>query len=142
MPFLTDDLGSVLPLITASLVVGVVANVLYLAVPRPWMVSAGELATTGVGLAVLVRMWQVFPFDLATGWTVLARVLLAVALAGSVIAIPVQIVSLTKAIRPARACSVTDPQPRRRGQGPALGRGSDGVARGGPGCRSAGRDVP
>jgi hypothetical protein len=31
--------------------------------------SLGELVTTGIGLAVLVRIWQVFPFDFA-GWSV------------------------------------------------------------------------
>jgi hypothetical protein len=31
--------------------------------------SLGDLVTTGVSLAVLVRIWQVFPFDFA-GWSV------------------------------------------------------------------------
>jgi hypothetical protein len=37
--------------------------------------SLGELATTGIGLAAAIRIWQVFPFDLSSGWSTAVRVL-------------------------------------------------------------------
>ena len=54
------------------------------------------LATTGIGLAAAIRIWQVFPFDLSSGWSTAVRVLLVVAIAGSCIALVVQIVALAR----------------------------------------------
>jgi hypothetical protein len=68
----------------------------YLAYDPPWLKSLGDLATTGIGLATAIRIWQVFPFDLSSGWTAAARVLLAVGIAGSCLALVVQIVTLTR----------------------------------------------
>ncbi|GID29751.1 hypothetical protein [Paractinoplanes brasiliensis] len=99
VPFLTADMDDVLTLINVSLVAGLVVNLIFLAWPEPWLVSAGGLVTVGIGLAVLFRLWQVFPFDLASGWTVTVRVVLMVAIVGTVIAVPVQIVSLVRAVR-------------------------------------------
>lgn len=101
VPFLTDDMGQVLRLLNASLAAGVVANLVYLAHDAPWLVAAGGVVTTGVGLATLVRLWQVFPFDFGTGsgWGVVVRVLLLLAIAGSVIGVLAQLVALSGAIR-------------------------------------------
>ncbi|MBM2616316.1 hypothetical protein JIG36_12190 [Actinoplanes sp. LDG1-06] len=101
VPFLTVETERVLTLVNLSLLAGVVANLLYLLRPASWVVPAGGLVTTGIGLVVLVRMWQVFPFDLGAGswWNVVVRVLLVVAMAGSVIALPVQLVSLAGRLR-------------------------------------------
>ena len=55
-----------------------------------------DLATTGIGLATAIRIWQVFPFALSSGWSIAVRVLLVVAIAGSCIALVVQIVSLAR----------------------------------------------
>jgi len=100
VPFLTDGHG-VLPWINAALAVGVAANLIYLIRPTRRVVAAGGLLTTGLGLVVLVRLWQVFPFDFGdnSGWDMAVRALLMVAIVGSVIAVPAQIVSLA---RPAR----------------------------------------
>ena len=38
--------------------------------------SLGDLATTGIGLTAAIRVWQVFPFDLSSGWSTAVRVLL------------------------------------------------------------------
>jgi hypothetical protein len=94
MPFLTSDKGQVLWLVNLSLTAGIPVNVVYLAYDPPWVRSLGDLATTGIGLAVAIRVWQVFPFDLSPGWSAAVRVLLVVAIAGSCIALVVQIVSL------------------------------------------------
>lgn len=100
LPFLTDG-ERVLPLINAALVVSVAANLIYLIVPARRLVAAGGVLTTGLGLAVLIRLWQVFPFDFggSSGWTMAVRAVLMLAIVGSAIAIPVQIVAV---VRPPR----------------------------------------
>ncbi len=104
VPFLTVDVEQVLTLVNVSLIVGLAVNLAYLAHPVPWLVFSGGVVTTGIGLAVLVRLWRVFPFDFGagSGWTVFARVVLLLGIAGSAIGIPVQIVSLIGAIRSRR----------------------------------------
>jgi hypothetical protein len=96
IPFLTSSTSQVLWLVNLSLAAGIAANVVYLAYDRPWVKSLGDLATTGIGLAAVIRIWQVFPFALPTGWSAAVRVLLAVAIAGSCIALVAQLVSLAR----------------------------------------------
>jgi hypothetical protein len=96
IPFLTSDTGQVLWLVNLSLAAGIVANVVYLACDPPWVRSLGDLVTTGIGLAAAIRIWQVFPFDLSSGWSAAVRVLLVVAIAGSCIALVVQGVSFAR----------------------------------------------
>ena len=96
MPFLTSDAGQVLWLVNLSLAAGIAANVVYLAYDSPWVRSLGDLVTTGIGLAAAIRIWQVFPLALSSGWSIAVRVLLVVAIAGSCIALVVQIVSLAR----------------------------------------------
>jgi hypothetical protein len=94
IPFLTSDTVQVLWLVNLSLAAGIAANLVYLAYDPPWLKSLGDLATTGIGLAAAIRIWQVFPFDLSSGWSTTVRALLVVAIAGSCIALVVQIVVL------------------------------------------------
>jgi hypothetical protein len=96
IPFLTSDTEQVLWLVNLSLAAGIAANVVYLAYDPPWLKSLGDLATTGIGLAAAIRIWQVFPFALSSGWSAAVRALLVVAIAGSCIALVVQMVSLAR----------------------------------------------
>jgi hypothetical protein len=96
IPFLTSDTSQVLWLVNLSLAAGIAANVVYLAYDPPWLKSLGDLATTGIGLATAIRIWQVFPFALSSGWSTAVRVLLAVGIAGSCIALVAQTVSLAR----------------------------------------------
>ena len=96
MPFLASDTSQVLWLVNLSLAAGIAANAVYLAYDPPWLKSLGDLATTGIGLAAVIRLWKVFPFDVSSGWSTAVRVLLVVAIAGSCIALVVQIVSLAR----------------------------------------------
>jgi hypothetical protein len=107
VPFLTEDMTYVLTLLNVSFWLGLVANVLYLVHPAPWLVAAGGIATTGVGVAVLARIWQFFPFDFgsASGWAVVVRILLVVAIVGSVIGVITQIVTLVRAAGGSRSPS-------------------------------------
>lgn len=79
--FLTEDTRQVLGLVNLSLAAGVVANVAYLAHDGPLLKALGDLVTTGIGLAAVVRVWQVFPFDFrgwSYDWSFLVHVLLMV----------------------------------------------------------------
>lgn len=97
VPFLTDATVLVLGIVNASFVVGIVANLVYLVADPPRLRALGDLVTTGVGIAAIVRVWQVFPFDLGgTPWEVVVRVLLVVAMLGSGVAIIVALVRLVR----------------------------------------------
>lgn len=95
--FLTADFERVLPLVSASILVAVAANLAYLVSDRRWVRPLGETAIAGVGLAATVRLLEVFPFDFggyATDWSWLVRVALALGVVGTAIALLVNGVKL------------------------------------------------
>jgi len=97
LPFLTSATSQVLGLVNLSLAVGLGVNLVYLAYDPPWLKSVGDLLIAGIGLAVAIRLWQVFPFAFHGSWAWCAtavRVLLIVGIAGCGISIVVQAVSL------------------------------------------------
>jgi len=99
VPFLTSDTADVLGLLNFSLFVGIAVNLLYVVRDPRWLTALGDVVTTGVGLAVLVTAWQVFPFDFDAytfGWAGLTRLVLVLAMVGSAIAIVVQLVTLVR----------------------------------------------
>lgn len=96
MPFLTGATSQVLWLVSLSLAAGIAVNLACLVRDPPWLKLPGDLATTAIGLAAAIRVWQVFPFDLSPGWSTTVRVLLAVAIAGSCIGLVAQVVSLAR----------------------------------------------
>lgn len=101
LPFLTEDAGQVIGIVNLSLITGMVANFACLLLDRPWMKALADLATLGIGLLVLVQLWQVFPFDFrgySLDWALIARVVLVAAMAGSAIGIIVQIVDLVRGL--------------------------------------------
>jgi hypothetical protein len=101
VPFLTDDTTHVLGWVNASIVAGIVANALYVVVDRRWFRPLGELLVTLVGLTALVRLWQVFPFafdDSEIPWHDIARWVLAIGIAGSVIGLIANLVKLVHAM--------------------------------------------
>jgi hypothetical protein len=96
IPFLTSATDQVLWLVNLSLAAGMAANVVYLVHDSPGVKLPGDLVTTGIGLVTAIRIWQVFPFDLASGWSTAVRVLLVIGVADSCVALVVQIVSLAR----------------------------------------------
>jgi len=99
LPFLTSDTSQVIGLVNLSLAVSLSVNVVYLFYDPPWLKSLGDLITAGIGLAVAIRVWQVFPFAFhgsAAWWSTVVHVLLILAIVGSAIAIVVQAVSLAR----------------------------------------------
>ncbi|WP_432825513.1 hypothetical protein [Dactylosporangium sp. CA-092794] len=98
-PFLTDATPRVLVLVNLSLLAGIIANAIYIAADGPWVKTLGDLTTTTIGLAVLIRIWQVFPFDFTAwtfDWALAARIVLVVALIGTGIALFAQAVALLR----------------------------------------------
>jgi hypothetical protein len=101
LPFLTQDTQLVTGLVNASIVVSLVANVLFVAWDPRWFKAFGDVVTTSVGLVAVVRIWQVFPFDFGSSsidWALVARVVLVVAIVGSAIGIVAALASFMRAV--------------------------------------------
>jgi len=100
LPFLTEQTTLVLPIFYASLAVTAAVNLVWLLRDPAWLTSLGNLLTAVVGIAVSVRLWQVFPFDFGEStvpWGLLARILLVMAIVGSAIGAVVSVVTLAVA---------------------------------------------
>lgn len=99
MSFLTADAALVVGIVNLSLATGLVVNLIWVWVDPPWARALGELLTSAVGLAAVLAVLDVFPFDF-TAWvldpTWVVRFALVVAACGSAIAILVQVVTLAR----------------------------------------------
>lgn len=93
-PFLTADAADVLPYVNAALWTGVGVGVVLTLLHGAGVRALGDLVTTVVGLAATLRVWDVFPFDLTSGWHLTVRVLLVIAVVGSMIGIVAALVRL------------------------------------------------
>lgn len=101
LPFLTEETPLVLGLVNLSLVAGVIINLVNLVLDLAPVKTLGDLILLGIGLAVLVRVWQVFPFDFADSgfdWALLVRAILVVAFVGSIIGVIAQLVILIRSL--------------------------------------------
>lgn len=82
--FLTRDFERVLPILNASIIASIVVNAALIGYDAGWFRSATNALTSGISLAVMIRLRQVFPFDFQSGgWENLTRwllILLAVVL--------------------------------------------------------------
>ena len=99
LSFVTEDAEQLVPLLNASLVAGIVANVIYIVFDRRWVKALGDLVTVGISLVLLAWTWQVFPFafdDSAIDWALVARGVLAFSILGCIIALIVQLVVLVR----------------------------------------------
>jgi hypothetical protein len=95
--FLTGEFEQVLPLLSASLVAGMIVNAGFVLCDRGRCKPLGDLVTAAFGLAVSVRMWSVFPFDFVgyeTDWSWAFRVALLVGIVGTAIAVLANLVKL------------------------------------------------
>jgi hypothetical protein len=98
VPVLTADTPQVLGLVTATLVAGIVVNAVQVLTDPRWLVAAGQVVTTALGLATTVRVLQVFPFDLDGAWPAVVRVLLWLGVIGTAIALVVALGALLRAL--------------------------------------------
>ena len=97
VPFLSGEAAQVVTLVNVSLAVGIIVNVLNLVFDHYLVKVIGELSTSAIGAAVIIRLWEVFPFEFqvsSVDWDFITRVVLGFALAGCVISILVQLVFL------------------------------------------------
>lgn len=97
VPFLTQEFDGVLPLVNLSIGVGLAANLVYVLSDPPWLRAMGEAIVPAVGLVPLVALWRTFPFAFegqSFDWELVARILLALGIVGSAIAIVVAVVAL------------------------------------------------
>jgi hypothetical protein len=95
--FLTADYEDLLPWVTVSFVASMAANAAFVVHDRGWFRPLADLITSVIGLAVAVKTWTVFPFDFSTDdrdWTGLARVVLVIAIVGTLIGVIVNAVKL------------------------------------------------
>lgn len=96
-PFLTEDFEKVLPILSFSLVVTIVFNLIWMAYDRLWFKSIGNIVQSVISIFVTIRLLQVFPFDFSAydfNWQAVTRAVLILALVGVSIAIVVQTVKL------------------------------------------------
>lgn len=86
LPFLTTEFDSLVPWISLSLIVGIVANFLFMVNDDYRLRSVGDMVTNLVSLAVTWRIFQVFPFDFSAyefNWDLVARIVLILAIVGT-----------------------------------------------------------
>lgn len=101
LPFLTGDFASVLPLLQLSLLATIAVNVVYLSYDEPTFRSVMQLGLSGISLAVLLRLYDVFPFDFSgydPVWGTVARVALILAIGGTGVGIVVELGRLVGAL--------------------------------------------
>lgn len=99
VPFLTQDTTEVLPFVYASIATSALVNLVYVADDRPAVTATGELVNALVAFVSVIRIWQVFPFDLDgqwVGWEWLFYVALVVGAFGTAIGAVVQLVTLVR----------------------------------------------
>lgn len=101
VPFLTTDFNRVLGILTASLILTIAVNVLYLGYDASWFKSLTQAITLFVSLLVTIRIFNVWPFDFSTttfNATWLARLILMVAIVGTSVAILVEVSKFIRAL--------------------------------------------
>ena len=101
LPFLTADTARVLDLVSASLIAGIVVNIVCVVIRSRALLALGNLVVMGIGVAAILRLWDVFPFDFGTawsGWPVLVRVFLVLGIVGSIIGAIAELVNLFRAL--------------------------------------------
>jgi hypothetical protein len=100
VPFLTERTEEVLPAVNATLLAGLLANVVYVVRDPDWLRALGDVVTTSFGLYALARLWTVFPVDFADSgfdWAVVVRILLGLGIVGSAVGIVAGLVRLGRA---------------------------------------------
>lgn len=99
VPFLTSDAAGAITLVNASLLVGIVANAVFLLRDPAWLRALVSLVTTGISVAVMARLLALFPFDFgddAATWDLIAEVLLIFLLVVTALAAVVQLVQFIR----------------------------------------------
>ena len=102
LPFLTSEFETVRGVLRISLIVAIVFNTVFLAFDPPWFRSTGRIVMGGLSLVVSVVMYRTFPFDFTPydfDWSIIARVIIVIAIGGSAVAILAEVVKLIRGAR-------------------------------------------
>lgn len=97
--FLTEETQQVIGLLVAALFAGAVVNFINLVLDIAWVKAMGDIVTSVFALAVLTRLWRLFPFEFDSpgiDWGLVTRVLIVVAIAGCVLGVVVEIIVLLR----------------------------------------------
>lgn len=97
VPFLTPATSQVIGLVNVVLILNLIVNASYLVYDGRWLRALGDIVTTAVGLAVAVRILEVFPFAFhgsASFWSTVIKIALILAIVGGCIGILVQVIRL------------------------------------------------
>ena len=90
LPFLTEEFAEVETIMIVSLLVGAFANLMYLIYDSRTLRMLGDVVTAVIGLLVIIRLFNVFPFEFESGpWEGIIRgglILVGIAVAIGVIA--------------------------------------------------------
>ena len=105
------DASQVVQLVNVMLAFAVVANTVSALVDRRWVRSGGNLVILTMALVVLLRVWEVLPFDLSrlspslspVDWEFVVRMVVAQVAFGCLVAVVVQVVALSTVILEAGA---------------------------------------
>jgi hypothetical protein len=118
--FLTEDFSRVVGVVSLSLMISLLINLVYLAVDPLWIKRLGDAVTAAVAVVVMLQLFQVFPFDFGSGWdwahTVL-RVFLAFGCIGAAIGVLANLAEMAKSL--AAAVDAAGPPPSQTPRGPA-----------------------
>jgi hypothetical protein len=99
VPFLTYDTREVLGVLNAALLVGMLVNLVYVAWDQRWLKAICDLVLGAFALAVLARIWQVFPFTVESEVALAVRVVIGVVALGVAIGMLVSLAVLARAGR-------------------------------------------
>jgi len=99
--FLTEDTADVLPLVTVSIALSILVNLVWLAYDPVWLRALGDLLTAVAGVVAAIPVLQVFPFTFPEGslWPTVVRIALWVAIVGGAIGAVANLVALVSALR-------------------------------------------
>jgi hypothetical protein len=105
LPFLAPDTTRVLGMLDAALGAGVLVHLVQLVRDDGWLPPAGLVVTSGFGLALMVRVLQVFPFvfDGASHWDLVVRVVLTVGVVGAAVGLLAAVVALLRLLAARRS---------------------------------------
>jgi hypothetical protein len=102
VPFLTSETDEVLLAVNASILVGMVVNVGYLAYDARWFRGLGDMVTTAVSFVAITVVWVVFPFAFdgdGVDWATVVRWLLGFGLLGTAVGFLAGMITLVRGLR-------------------------------------------
>jgi hypothetical protein len=102
LPFLTDEFVEVVPWISLSLTMSILANLIYEFNDDPPVKSAGQVVVNVVSVLATYQIFKVFPFDFSTysfNWGVVTRVVLILAMVGAGIGAATEAIKLAAMAR-------------------------------------------